>query len=67
MFFNGKNNEFSFGRCGFELKMGPQDFVFLGTEKYISHQMTLNGLFFNKAAGKPVVRNYLIFCSGISD
>lgn len=64
---NRRTDEFSFARCGFELKMSPQDFVFLGTEKYISHQMTLSGLLFSKTAEKPVVRSYMIFCSGISD
>jgi len=64
---NGGRDEFAFDRCGFELKMSPQDFVFLETEKYISGQMILNGLFFSPAAAKPVIRSYLIFCRRIND
>lgn len=64
---NRKADELLFARCGFELKMSPQDFVFLGSEKYISHQMTLNSLLFSRTEEKPVVRSYLIFCNGIND
>ena len=76
-----KAGNFLFDSVGFQLKMSPGDFVFLGPEKYISHQITLGSLFFSKPEGslffskterklperKPAVRIFLIVCTGIID
>jgi hypothetical protein len=75
-----KLRELSFGSAGFELKMGPGDFVALGPEKYVSDQTALGGLFFSKPEGsmffseterklpqlKPAVRIFLLVCTGIN-
>lgn len=72
--------EFSFGCAGFGLKMSPGDFVVLGSEKYVSDQRVLGGLFFSKPEGsmffseaerklpqhKPAVRIFLLVCTGIN-
>jgi len=62
-----KLSEFVFTSAGFELKMSPGDFVFLGPEKYISRRVTLAGLFFSRPEPRPVVRTYLIICTRIID
>ncbi len=62
-----KSSEFVFTPAGFELKMSPGDFVFLGPEEYTSHQITLGSLFFSRPKRKPTVRVYLIVCTRISD
>jgi hypothetical protein len=62
-----KSHEFVFTSAGFKLKMSPGDFVFLGPEKYVSHQVTLGSLFFSKPKPRPVVRTYLIICTRIID
>jgi hypothetical protein len=59
--------DFSFSSAGFELKMSPGDFVFLGPEKYSGDNMTLGSLFFSRPGSRPVVRTYLIICTGIND
>jgi hypothetical protein len=72
--------ELPFDCAGFGLKMSPGDFVILGPEKYISDQMALGGLFFNKPEGslffsetdsespqlKPAVKIFLLVCTGIN-
>jgi hypothetical protein len=62
-----KFGEFLFTSAGFKLKMSPGDFVILGPEKYISHQITLGSLFFSRPKPKPVVRVFLFVCTGIID
>ena len=62
-----KSDDFFFTSAGFKLKMSPGDFVLLGPGKYISNQITLGGLFFSRPGRWPVVRVYLIVCTGISD
>jgi hypothetical protein len=56
-----------FTRVGFELKMSPGDFFLLGPEKYVSDQVSLAGLFFDKPGRKPVVRMFLFVCIRVSD
>jgi len=46
-----KTSKVFFTCCRFGAKMSPGDLVFLGPEKYISHQMTLGSLFFSKPEG----------------
>lgn len=62
-----KSSDFLFTPLGFKLKMSPGDFVFLGPQKFISHQITLDSLFFSRPKPKPVIRAYLIVCTGIID
>jgi len=62
-----KSGEFLFTSAGFKLKMSPGDFVILGPQKYISHQITLGGLSFSRPEPKPVVRVFLFVCTGIID
>ena len=62
-----KSGEFLFTPVGFELKMSPGDFVFLGPSRYVSDQITLSSLFFSKPERRAVVRTYLILCTRISD
>lgn len=61
------SGDFLFNAAGFELKMSPGDFVFLGPEKYIGNQITLAGLFFSRPEPRPTVRTYLIVCTRIND
>lgn len=61
-----KSGEFLFTCCRFGLKMSRGDFVFLGPKKYIGQQTTLAGLFFSRPGRRPVVRAYLIVCTGIN-
>lgn len=69
-----KTGEFLFDSLGFSVEMNPGDFVFIGPEKYITHQITLAGLFFtpprietgfSSPADKPAIRCYLIVCTAI--
>ena len=60
-----RTGDFLFTPAGFRLKMSPNDFIFLGPEKYIEHQITLGSLFFSRAKRKPVVRTYLLVCTSI--
>jgi hypothetical protein len=62
-----KSAEFLFTSAGFGLKMSPGDFVLLGPEKYISHQITLGSLFFSRPGPKPTVRMFLLVCTRIID
>jgi hypothetical protein len=62
-----KSNEFLFTSAGFHLKMSPGDFVLLGPDKYIGHQITLGSLFFSRPKPKPTVMMYLIICTRIID
>lgn len=62
-----KANEFLFTSAGFHLKMSPGDFVLLGPEKYIGHQITLGSLFFSKPKPNPTIRMFLIICIRIID
>ena len=62
-----QSGDFSFSSAGFELKMSPGDFVFLGPEKYSGDKMTLGSLFFSRPGRRPVVRTYLIVCTRIND
>lgn len=59
-----KSNEVYFSSVGFELKMSPGDFVLLGPEKYTCRQVTLDSLFFSRAAPSPAVRMFLSIPSG---
>jgi hypothetical protein len=59
--------KFLFTSAGFGLKMSPGDFVLLGPEKYIGHQITLGSLFFSRPGRKPSVRMFLLVCTGIID
>lgn len=59
--------EVEFSAVGFGLRMGPGDFIFLAPAKYLEDQVTLGGLFFSREEYKPVVRTYLIVCTGIND
>ena len=69
---HGKSGEFLFVPLGFKVQMRPGTFLLLGPKKYISDQLTLNGLFFSRlrrtltAGHIPVVRIYLIVFTGIS-
>ncbi len=60
-----KSAEFLFTSAGFYMKMSPGDFVLLGPDKYIGHQITLGSLFFSRPKPKPTVRLFLIICTGI--
>ncbi|MFA5252961.1 MAG: hypothetical protein WC454_10310, partial [Phycisphaerae bacterium] len=51
---HAKVNEFLFTPVGFNLKMSPGDFVLLGPDKYIAHQITLGSLFFSKPKPIPI-------------
>jgi len=62
-----KSAESLFTSAGFGLKMSPGDFVFLGPEKYIGHQITLGSLFFSRPGLKPSVRTFLLVCTRIID
>jgi hypothetical protein len=62
-----KSAEFLFTPAGFHLKMSPGDFVLLGPEKYIDHQITLGSLFFSRPGRKPSVTMFLLVCTGIID
>jgi hypothetical protein len=62
-----KSAEFLFTSAGFSLKMSPGDFVLLGPEKYIGHQITLGSLFFSRPIPKPAVRMFLLVCTRIID
>jgi hypothetical protein len=62
-----KSAEFLFTCAGFGLKMSPGDFVLLGPEKYIDHQITLGSLFFSRLGPKPTVRMLLLVCTRIID
>jgi hypothetical protein len=71
-----KSGDFVFTSIGFGLKMSPGDFVFLWPDKYKSHQITLDSLFFSSSpltagGGRPepilTVRAYLIVCTSIAD
>jgi hypothetical protein len=62
-----KSAEFLFTSAGFCLKMSPGDFVLLGPEKYIGHQITLGSLFFSRPKPKPTVRMFLLICTRIID
>ncbi len=62
-----KSAEFLFTSSGFCLKMSPGDFILLGPEKYIEHQITLGSLFFSKPKPRPIVRIILLFCTRIID
>jgi hypothetical protein len=62
-----KSNEFLFTSAGLYLKMSPGDFVLLGPEKYIGHQITLGSLFFSRPGRKPSVRMFLLVCTRIID
>jgi len=62
-----KSAEFLFTSAGFSLKMSPGDFIFLGPEKYIDHQITLGSLSFSRPGRKPTVRLFLLVCARIID
>lgn len=62
-----KSNEFLFASVGFFFKASPGDFVLLGPEKYIEHQVTLGSLFFSRPKPKPIVRMFLLICTRIID
>jgi hypothetical protein len=62
-----KLNEFLFTSAGFYLKMSPGDFVLLGPEKYLGHQITLGSLFFSRPKPKPTITMFLIICTRIID
>lgn len=62
-----KSSEFLFTTAGFELKMSPGDFILLGPEKYIGHQISLGSLFFSRPGRRPVVRIFLLICTRIID
>jgi hypothetical protein len=64
---HAKSAEFLFTSAGFGLKMSPGDFVLLGPEKFISHQITLGSLFFSRPGPKPAVRMLLLVCTRIID
>ena len=56
-------NEFAF--AGFDLQMTIGDFVILGPAEYQSDQITLSSLFFTPQKDEPVIRFYLIVCTGV--
>jgi hypothetical protein len=62
-----KSAEFLFTSAGFGLKMSPGDFILLGPEKYIGHQITLGSLFFSRPGRRPTVRTFLLVCTRIID
>ena len=62
-----KSDEVAFKSVSFGLTMSPGQFVFLGPEKYISHQMSLARLFFTSPGARPAFTTYLILCTRISD
>ena len=53
---------FLFKALGFNLKMSPGDFLFLGPSKYSAHQATLASHFFSRGGQWPIVQVYLIIC-----
>jgi len=61
-----KSDEFAFTSAGFGLKMSLGDFVFLGPQEYIDHQITLGSLFFSRGGYRPVVRTFLLVCTRIN-
>lgn len=64
---HAKSREFLFASAGLFLKMSPGDFVLLGPEKYIEHQVTLGSLFFSRPKPKPSVQMFLLICTRIID
>jgi hypothetical protein len=64
---HAKSQEFLFKSAELFLKMSPGDFVLLGPEKYIGHQITLGSLFFSAPKPKPIVRMFLLICTRIID
>lgn len=58
-------NEFAF--AGFDLQMTIGDFVLLGPAEYQSDQITLSSLFFTPQRDEPVIRLYLIVCTGVGN
>ena len=64
----GKSTEVLFTSCHFGAKMALGDFFFLGPKRYVAGQTTLDSLFFSRTdKDKPVLKTYLIVCSGITD
>ena len=61
-----KWGDFVFDSVGFRLKMSPGDFVFLGPEKYCSDRVNLGSLFFSRPGPVPVVRAFLLLCTGVN-
>ena len=59
------DNEFAF--AGFELNMSLGEFVLFGPSEYQSDQITLSSLFFTLQKDEPVIRLYLIVCTGVSN
>ena len=62
-----ESGDLVFDGVGFNLKMSPGEFFLLGPEKYVSDEVSLAGLFFNKAGQEPVVRTILFVCIRVSD
>lgn len=61
-----KADEVPFDCAGFELKMAPDDLLFLGPKKFIDNRITLGGMFFTIPARKTLIRTYLIVCTTIN-
>ena len=75
-----KQRDFPFTSAALQLDMTPGDFIFLASEKYISDQSILSGLFFSNPDGsmfinfderklperKPSVRVYILTCVGLN-
>jgi hypothetical protein len=59
--------ELVFSSAGFNLKMSPSDFVFLGPSEYVKYQISLGGLFFSRNQPKEIVRIYLIVCTRVNE
>lgn len=62
-----RTKDFSFGPVGFEARISPGQFVFLGPQEYLDDGTTLGSLFFSIPGREPVVRTYLLACTSIND
>jgi len=59
--------EVVFESAGFSLRISPGAFVFLWPKKYLSPRANLTGRLFCADADNPVIRTYLIVCTGMVD
>jgi len=61
-----QENEVLFQSAGFELTARPGDFLLLGTKKFDIEKTTLNSLFFCREKLEPIIRIYIILCTGVN-
>ncbi|MFC1739734.1 hypothetical protein ACFL1G_11920 [Planctomycetota bacterium] len=60
-----KKNQFIFEPVTFNAIMRPGDFLVLGPQQVDADPSTLNSVFFSRKEPKPVVRIYLLLCTGV--